>query len=103
MHNQTSPAYSANELLLELQKVALEDMVGGGAYPNHKLPGAGVELEFKHISLEQAAAKLRQGKLALVARRQDNKMLISVRTLLAGDELEIAAMIRELLLNPSRK
>ena len=103
VHNQTSPAYSANELLLELQKVALEDMVGGGAYPNHKLPGAGVELEFKHISLEQAAAKLRQGKLALVARRQDNKMLISVRTLLAGDELEIAAMIRELLLTPSRK
>lgn len=55
------------------------------------------------MSLEQVAAKLRQGSPALIARRQDNKMLISVRTLLAGDELEIAAMIRDLLLKSQPK
>jgi L-seryl-tRNA(Ser) seleniumtransferase len=60
-------------------------------------------LEFKGMSLEQVAAKLRQGSPALIARRQDNKMLISVRTLLAGDELEIAAMIRDLLLKSQPK
>lgn len=101
VHNDASLA-SIGEPQLEIRQVVLEDMVGGGAYPNHKLPGAGVELEFKGISLDQAATKLRQGNPALIARRQDNKMLISVRTLLAGDELEIAAMIRDLLLNPSR-
>jgi L-seryl-tRNA(Ser) seleniumtransferase len=103
IRNESSPAYNAGENMLVLQVVALEDMVGGGAYPNHKLPGAGVELEFKGMSLEQVAAKLRQGSPALIARRQDNKMLISVRTLLAGDELEIAAMIRDLLLKSQPK
>lgn len=83
--------------LIEFKKINLEDMVGGGAYPIHKLPGAGMEIDFKGLSLEKAAAELRLQNPALVARRQDNKMLISVRTLLPGDEKEIAVMIRKLL------
>ncbi len=76
-----------------IRLVALEDMIGGGAYPNYKLPGVGVEIEFEDISLEKAAKELRLRNPALVARRQDNKMLISVRTLLPGDEQEIIEMI----------
>ncbi len=103
IHHDSLAHHGVDQAWLKLQKITLEDMVGGGAYPNYKLPGAGVELEFKHLSLEQAAAKLRQGHPALIARRQDNKMLISVRTLLAGDELEIAALLRDLLLSASPK
>ncbi|KUG04363.1 l-seryl-trna(sec) selenium transferase [hydrocarbon metagenome] len=79
-----------------IRLVTLEDMVGGGAYPNHKMPGAGVEIEFGKISLDKAARELRLRNPALVARKQDNKMLISVRTLLPGDEQEIIEMIASL-------
>lgn len=67
----------------------LEDMVGGGAYPTYKLPGYGVEIDFKQLSLEKAAKMLRLGSPALLTRRQGNKVLLSVRALLPGDEIKI--------------
>ncbi len=93
-----SPVLSKHkEALSSIKVITLEDMVGGGAYPNHKMPGAGVEIEFNRISLENAARELRFKNPALVTRRQDNKMLISVRTLLPGDEQEIVEMIAKLI------
>lgn len=86
-----------DEAQCSIKVVTLEDMVGGGAYPNHKMPGAGVEIEFNNMSLETATRALRLKNPALVARRQDNKMLISVRTLLAGDEQEIVKMIGQIV------
>ncbi len=86
-----------NKALSSIKLILLEDMVGGGAYPNHKMPGAGVEIEFNNLSLEKAAGELRLKNPALVTRRQDNKMLISVRTLLPGDEEEIVEMVARLV------
>lgn len=83
--------------LSSLKLSMLEDMVGGGAYPNHKMPGAGVEIEFNKIRLDKAARELRLKNPALLTRRQDNKMLISVRTLLPGEEQEIVGMIARLI------
>jgi L-seryl-tRNA(Ser) seleniumtransferase len=65
--------------------VELEDMVGGGAYPTYKIPGFGVDIEFHDNALEKVARELRLGTPALVTRKQDDKMRISVRTLLEGD------------------
>jgi len=68
-----------------LSLVELEDMVGGGAYPTYKIPGFGVDIEFHDNALEKVARELRLGTPALVTRKQDDKMRISVRTLLEGD------------------
>lgn len=68
-----------------LSLVELEDMVGGGAYPTYKIPGFGVDIEFHDNALEKVARELRLGIPALVTRKQDDKMRISVRTLLEGD------------------
>lgn len=76
-----------------------EDMVGGGAYPTYKIAGFGVELEFNENNLEMIVKKLRQSKPALIVRRQDEKMQISVRTLLPGDDDLIASLMVKLIEN----
>ncbi len=68
-----------------LNLVELEDMVGGGAYPTYKIPGFGVDIKFHDNALEKIARELRLGSPALVTRKQDDKMRISIRTLLKGD------------------
>ncbi|MEN6348471.1 MAG: L-seryl-tRNA(Sec) selenium transferase [Syntrophomonas sp.] len=80
-----------------LAVVELEDMVGGGAYPTQKIPGYGVEVEFSGLQLDEAARLLRLQDPALLTRKQDDKMLISVRTLLDGDEDIIAGLIKNIL------
>jgi len=80
-----------------IEIVALEDMVGGGAYPTHKIPGYGVEIKFSGISLEEVARKLRQTDPAVVTRRQEDRLVISVRTLLPGDSETLVKLLAEAL------
>lgn len=81
------------EEIKHLRVVELEDMVGGGAYPTQKLPGFGVEIEFAGLQLDEVARKFRMQCPALLTRKQDDKMLISVRTLRPGDERAIVDMM----------
>ncbi len=80
-----------------IAKVELDDMVGGGAYPTYKVPGYGVEIDFRGVHLETVAKKLRLNNPAVLTRKQDDKMLISVRTLLPGDDEKLADLIRQIL------
>lgn len=77
--------------------VAVEDMVGGGAYPTYYIPGYGVEIKFQGINLEEMAKRLRINTPALVGRLQDDSMLLSVRTLLDGDVEQIPNLINRAL------
>ena len=81
----------------QLETIALEDMVGGGSYPTYKLPGFGVQLTFNGKSLDNAARELRMTEPALQTRRQDDALLLSVRTLLPGDEEEIARLLDQII------
>ncbi|MGB4304423.1 MAG: L-seryl-tRNA(Sec) selenium transferase, partial [Syntrophomonadaceae bacterium] len=80
-----------------IRMVEVEDMVGGGAYPTYRLPGYGVEIEFQDVKLETVAACLRQQDPAVLTRRQEDRMLISVRTLLEGDAAILAKKIYQVL------
>ena len=72
-------------------------MVGGGAYPTLRIPGYAVQLEFVSGALEEIARELRLMRPALLARLQDNKMLINVRTLINGDDELIVRNLQELI------
>ncbi|MDD3898820.1 MAG: L-seryl-tRNA(Sec) selenium transferase [Syntrophomonadaceae bacterium] len=80
-----------------LTLVELDDMVGGGAYPTYKIPGFGIDIEFHDNALEKIARELRLGSPALVTRKQDDKMRISVRTLLEGDAELLVDLIEGVL------
>ena len=70
---------------LLINVIKTDDMVGGGAYPTYKIPGYGVQIAFREKQLERIAQRLRCMRPALLTRKQEDKMLISVRTLLDGD------------------
>ncbi|HHW60905.1 MAG TPA: L-seryl-tRNA(Sec) selenium transferase [Syntrophomonadaceae bacterium] len=76
----------STELIADIYVVPVEDMVGGGAYPVHRLSGFGVAIRFQENCLEAVARQLRLMDPAVIARRQDDAMLISVRTLLEQDD-----------------
>ena len=79
--------------IMSIKVVKTDDMVGGGAYPTYKIPGYGVQIEFIEKDLEKVARQLRERTPALLTRKQEDKMLISIRTLLKGD----AAILVDLL------
>ena len=79
--------------IASVELVKLEDMVGGGAYPTYKIPGYGIDIAFTSNILEKIARELRLSNPALLARKQDDKLRISVRTLLKGDDRLIVELI----------
>lgn len=80
-----------------IRVVEVDDMVGGGAYPTYRLPGYGVEIRFKDRKLEAVAARLRQQDPAVLTRRQEDCLLISVRTLLEGEATILTQKIYQAL------
>lgn len=58
----------------------LKDTIGGGAYPTYEMSGYGVQIEFSKISVESASKNLRKGEPALLVRKQDDRIVISART-----------------------
>lgn len=83
--NQLERSIGRSPAIASLTLVELEDMVGGGAYPTYKIPGYGMDIAFTGNILEKVAKELRLSNPALLTRKQDDKMRISVRTLLKGD------------------
>ncbi|HWP95612.1 MAG TPA: L-seryl-tRNA(Sec) selenium transferase [Syntrophomonadaceae bacterium] len=82
-------AMNKNQKVKTVKVEAVLDMIGGGSYPIHKMPGVGVELEFSGISVENMARNLRLGNPAVMVRRQEDRMIISVRTLFDEDIVSI--------------
>jgi len=96
--------YETLEVLVDKSKVIervalveLKDMVGGGAYPTYEMPGYGVELTFYEDVVEKYAKQLRLNDPAILTRKKDDKMLISVRTLLTGDIDVIANVFKDIM------
>lgn len=80
-----------------IRVVEVDDMVGGGAYPTYRLPGYGVEIRFKERKLEAVAACLRRQDPAVLTRKQEDGLLISVRTLLDGEATLLTQKIFQVL------
>jgi L-seryl-tRNA(Ser) seleniumtransferase len=70
--------------------VEMPAAAGGGALPLRELPGPAVALEAGPEGAEALGARLRRGHPALIARVQDDQVLLSARTL-AEDEIAVAA------------
>jgi len=91
----------AQQLVETVEVKKISDMVGGGAYPTYELPGYAVEIGFYEISLETISHRLRLMNPAILTRKQDDKMLISVRTLLEEDETVLVQQLGKVLINAS--
>lgn len=86
-----------NGKIKSIRVIQTQDMVGGGAYPTYKIPGYAVQLAFAGEVLEKLARQLRVMRPALLTRKQEDTMLISVRTLLKGDAENLVEILNLVL------
>ena len=84
-------------LIQSIEPVQVEDQVGGGAYPTQGLPGYAVEICLEGDIVARVAGELRTGEPSVLTRIQDNRLLISLRTLLQGDEELITDRLQQVI------
>ena len=75
---------------LSLELVPVEDQIGGGSAPIVRLPGWAVSVKDGMKSADRTERKLRKAEVPVVARINEDRLLLCVRTI-AEDELQTVA------------
>jgi len=75
--------------------------VGGGAMPDALLPGPVLRILSKQQSVDRLASGLRCAKPPLVARIQDDRLLLDLRTVDPADDQTVVAIFKSILLSDS--
>lgn len=71
--------------------------MGGGALPGVELPTALVAIRSDKISAAEIAKRLRCREVPVIARIQNDRVVLDVRTLLTGEEAIAAKAVKEIL------
>ena len=71
------------------------DETGGGSLPNTKLPGWAVTLKPSNMSVNELERKLRTGRIPVIIRIQEDRVLIAMRTLMPIDEDKLIQALME--------
>jgi L-seryl-tRNA(Ser) seleniumtransferase len=78
---------------LRPELVEAEAAVGGGAAPTVGVPSVAVALDPGPGGPDRLAAALRRGSPPVVARVSEARLLVDLRTVLAGEEAELLAAL----------
>ncbi len=93
----------ASRLRLALGDLAMVDVVatigqvGGGALPTEEVPAYGVSIKPVQYSVNQYETLLRQASTPLIARIEDDGLLINLRTIAPNEEDELIQICLEVL------
>jgi L-seryl-tRNA(Ser) seleniumtransferase len=80
---------------IELRDV--NSAVGGGAAPDIALPSCALQVRSASLSAEALARRLREAVTPIIARIEDDAILLDLRTVLPGEEDEIEQTLIEIL------
>lgn len=80
---QLEPETGAN---CHIEVIREDSCVGGGALPITNLPGAALAITPKHMTPDQLTNALRSAEQSVVARIQDDRVIINLRTVLPNQE-----------------
>lgn len=81
---------------LKCEVVATESAIGGGAAPGSALPSFAVAVNVLSVSCDALAAALRSGDPAIVARVEDDLVLLDLRTVLVEQDMAITQALARL-------
>ena len=81
---------------LEIRIQGAESLVGGGSTPGRAIPTAVLSLDSARFSTNQLEEHLRAHQPPILARIDNDRLLIDLRTVLEGEEEEIVAALRTL-------
>ena len=74
-----------------------ESVVGGGSAPGAKLPTTLVAIACERHSADTLAARLRAHRLPVVARVEDDRLILDLRTVMPAEEADLLAALVEAL------
>ena len=75
---------------ISLELVPVEDQIGGGSAPMVRLPGWAVSVKDGNKSADRTERNLRKADVPVIARINEDRLLLCVRTI-ADDEIETVA------------
>ena len=81
----------------KVEAVPLRSVAGGGSLPEAGLRSWGVAVGHPERGADEVAARLRMRTLPVVARIEDEKVLLDLRTVLPGHDAAVAAAVVEAL------
>jgi L-seryl-tRNA(Ser) seleniumtransferase len=82
---------------IRLEQIDGESLLGGGAAPSAVLPTAVLALSFDGLSADALAARLRTCDPAIVARVEDGRVLLDLRTVFPHQDSAIAAALKQIV------
>lgn len=85
------------ETLSSIEIIEENSCVGGGALPITDLPGVALSFAPCQITPDQLAKRLRSAQHPVVARIQDNRLIINLRTVLPAQELTLSQTLIDAL------
>ena len=81
---------------LRVEVIAGESVIGGGAAPAATLPTRLLAITCKGLSADELAARLRQGEPPIVARVEEGRVLLDLRTVFPEQDEAIASALARL-------
>ncbi len=76
--------------------IPLKSVIGGGSAPESYLPSWGVALEFPGLSVSELERRLRTSNPPVLARIENDRVVLDFRTIFENDEEELSRQLREL-------
>lgn len=81
---------------LTAKAIKTEARSGGGALPEVTIPSGGVALEFNGKTCDDVERELRLTNPPVIVLKQDNKVVIDMRTVLPGEEKKIISAFKQI-------
>jgi L-seryl-tRNA(Ser) seleniumtransferase len=81
------------KLKLNIEIVDGESVIGGGAAPSSVVPTRLLALSSEHLSIDELAARLRASDPPIIARVEQGRVLLDLRTVFADQDLAVAAAL----------
>ena len=85
---------------LEFDIIDGTSMIGGGSTPNHSLPTKLISIRSTERSASQIESRFRENFPPILARVEDERVLLDLRTVLPEQDAHLADALRRLLHNP---
>ncbi|SMC00160.1 L-seryl-tRNA(Sec) selenium transferase [Thermanaeromonas toyohensis ToBE] len=82
---------------VEIKLVQVVSQAGGGSLPLAELPSWGIAIRPLGLNAVELAARLRQGEPPVLTRIQDEAILLDLRTVLPGEEVDIVRALARAL------
>ncbi|MFZ0732230.1 MAG: L-seryl-tRNA(Sec) selenium transferase [Candidatus Sulfotelmatobacter sp.] len=93
---ETQPAASASSVKIKLEIIDGDSVIGGGAAPSSVLPTRLLAVTHADLSADELATRLRKSDPPIIARVEEGRVLIDLRTVFPAEDSLIAAALRQI-------